>query len=256
MRSPGSVLPARLLVRSRSRASATVWALAHSRGNRAQKTRAHVRASGSARWTSVTSMPSESASGASERLRDSGAKRRASWTVQRTGGLGQSNPTALEGLPEHARVEAGGVGDEDAPGEQLGELLEHLLGRRRGVHHRLRDAGEALDPTRQRPFRPDDRVECLVQLAAADQHGAHLGELAEVAREAVGLGVDGEELGPGHGLVEQMHERPMELPGSDGLQERAFVSNGASAPAAAAAPGPALRRGLPALGGEAVLRPA
>src|SRR5918992_3046687 len=92
MRSAGSVLPARLLLRRRSSASATVWALAHSRGKSAQNTRAHVRASGRARWTSVTSMPSESASGASERLRESGAKRRASWTVQSTGGFGQSNP--------------------------------------------------------------------------------------------------------------------------------------------------------------------
>jgi hypothetical protein len=33
-----------------------------------------------------------------------------------------------------------------------------------------------------------------VQLAAADEHGADLGELAGVAREAVGLGVDDEEL--------------------------------------------------------------
>ena len=56
-----------------------------------------------------------------------------------------------------------------------------------------------------------------MQLAAAHQDRADLRDLAEVAREPVGLGVDGEELGPGHGLVEQAHERPMEPCGSDGL---------------------------------------
>ena len=92
MASPGSVLRARRRERSRSRASPTVTAFAHSFGNRAQNTRAHVRASGSARCTSSTSMPSEPASGASARLRASGAKRRASCTVQRAGGAGQSRP--------------------------------------------------------------------------------------------------------------------------------------------------------------------
>jgi hypothetical protein len=94
------------------------------------------------------------------------------------------------------------VGDHHAPLQQFAQLLEHLARRRRGVHHRLRDAGEALDPARERPFRPHHRVECLVQLASTHQHGADLGQLAEVAGQAVGLGVDGEELGPGDGLVE------------------------------------------------------
>ena len=69
-----------------------VAALAHRRGKSAQKTRAQVRASGSARWTSVTSMPSESASVASPRLRARGAKRRARVTVHSAGGAGQSIP--------------------------------------------------------------------------------------------------------------------------------------------------------------------
>ena len=92
MRSAGSVLRARRRLRNRSSASATVSAFAQIRGNRAQNTRAHVRASGRARCTSVTSMPSESASDASPRLRASGAHLRASSTVQITGGLGQSRP--------------------------------------------------------------------------------------------------------------------------------------------------------------------
>ena len=69
-----------------------VTAFAHSFGNRAQNTRAHVRASGRARCTSSTSMPSDPASGASPRLRARGAKRRASCTVQIAGGFGQSSP--------------------------------------------------------------------------------------------------------------------------------------------------------------------
>ena len=41
----------------------------------------------------------------------------------------------------------------------------------------------------------DERAPAVVQLAAADQHRADLGQLAALAREPVGLGVDGEELG-------------------------------------------------------------
>ena len=91
MRSAGSVLPARRRERRRSSAWPIVTALAHSFGNSAQNTRAHVRASGSARWTSRTSIPSASASEASPRRVTSGAKRRASCTVHRTGGRGQGS---------------------------------------------------------------------------------------------------------------------------------------------------------------------
>ena len=104
------------------------------------------------------------------------------------------------------------------PVEQLGQLLEHLARGGRGVDHGLRDAGEALDPARQRPFRPHQRVECVVKLAAAHEYGPHLGQFAEVAGEPVGFGVDGQELGARDWLVEQIHERPMQLLASDGLQ--------------------------------------
>ena len=73
---------------SSATASPTVVACAHSFENSAQNTRAHVSASGSARCTPSTSMPSASASAASPRRRCSGASRRASATVQRTGGSG------------------------------------------------------------------------------------------------------------------------------------------------------------------------
>src|SRR3954447_19307288 len=54
--------------------------------------RAQVVASGNARWTSCTSIPSDSASAASLRSRTSGANRRAIATVQITGGRGHLKP--------------------------------------------------------------------------------------------------------------------------------------------------------------------
>ena len=75
------------------------------------------------------------------------------------------------------------------------ELRQRRLGGRRLVDHRLRDPGEALDALRQRAARLDERLPALVQLAAADEHGADLGQLARVAGQPVGLRVDDEELG-------------------------------------------------------------
>ena len=126
-------------------------------------------------------------------------------------------PAALEGLAQDARVKARVVRDQDPALEQLPHVLEDLQGRRSGVDHRLRDAGEALDPAHQGPFRPHQRVECVVKLPAAHEHRAHLGQLAEVAGEPVGLGVDRKEFGAHDWLVEQIHERPMQLLASDGL---------------------------------------
>ena len=78
--------------RTSASASPIVPACAHSFGNSAQNTRAHVSASGSARCTAATSIPSASASAASPRRRCSGASRRASATVHSTGGSGHSSP--------------------------------------------------------------------------------------------------------------------------------------------------------------------
>ena len=122
--------------------------------------------------------------------------------MQITGGPRPVELAALERLAQHAAVEAGVVGHEHAALEQAGQLREHLVRRGRGVDHGLRDAGEPLDAARQRAFRPHQRVECVVQLTAAHEHGAHLGQLAEVAGEPVGLGVDGEKLGARERLVE------------------------------------------------------
>jgi hypothetical protein len=45
-----------------------------------------------------------------------------------------------------------------------------------------------------------------VQLAPADQHGADLGQLAQVAGAAVRLDVDGDELGCRQGYLRRLHE--------------------------------------------------
>ena len=128
-------------------------------------------------------------------------------------------PGALERLLQHARVEARVVGDEHAPLQLLGELGQHHTRRRRGVDHRLRDAGEALDAAAQRLLDADERAPALVELAAADQHGADLGQLAGLAREPVGLRVDREELRGEQGKIgERGHEPPFLRPGSDAVQ--------------------------------------
>jgi len=99
------------------------------------------------------------------------------------------------------------VGDEHARLEQVGQLGERRLGGRRGIDHLLRDLREALDHPRQRRAARDERLPAVVQLAAADEHGPDLRELAGLAAEPVGLGVDDEELRRGQRLGEQVHRR-------------------------------------------------
>ena len=127
------------------------------------------------------------------------------------GRVGPGERGAVEGLAQHARVEARVVRDEHPPAHLRRQLGQHALRRRRGVDHRLRDAGEALDAARQRLRDADQRAPALVQLAAADQHRADLGQLAEVLAEAVGLGVDGEELRGEQGLCGEVVHEPLFL---------------------------------------------
>jgi hypothetical protein len=117
------------------------------------------------------------------------------------GRVGPGERRAVERLAQYPRVEARGVGDQHAPAHARGELGQHPLGRRSGVDHRLGDPREALDAARQRLRDADQGAPALVQLAAADEHGADLGQLAEVLAEAVGLRVDGEELGGQQGML-------------------------------------------------------
>ena len=119
--------------------------------------------------------------------------------------VGPGQLRALEGLGEDAAVEGGVVGDQEAALEQLGELRQRRLGGRRGVDHPLADLREALDRSRQRGGAGDERLPAVVQLAAADEDGADLGQLTGVAAKAVGLRVEDEELGGGQRLGEEIH---------------------------------------------------
>ncbi|CAA9474416.1 MAG: hypothetical protein AVDCRST_MAG30-351 [uncultured Solirubrobacteraceae bacterium] len=127
-------------------------------------------------------------------------------------------PRAGERLAQHPLVEARGVGDEHAAAHPCGELREDGLGRGRGVDHRLRDPGEALDAARQRLRHADERGPAVVQLPASDEHGADLGELALLARAAVGLRVDGEELGGGERVGGEVGEVGGDEHGAGGLR--------------------------------------
>ena len=97
--------------------------------------------------------------------------------------------------------------DEHAAVELVGEVGQDGVRRRRRVDHLLRDLREALDRARQRRGAVDERLPAVVQLAAADEHRADLGQLARLPGAAVGLRVDDEELGGRERLGEQVHER-------------------------------------------------
>ena len=114
--------------------------------------------------------------------------------MQITGGSGHWSCARSNACAQHAAVERGAVGDEHAALEQVGQIGQRRLGGRRLVDHRLGDPRVVLDPARQRPLHAHQRLPALVQLAAADQHRPDLGQLAGVAGEPVGLGVDDEEL--------------------------------------------------------------
>ena len=138
---------------------------------RARRTRARTCARpGSARWTSSTSTPSAAASVASPRRRCSGAKRRAIETVQITGGAGHSSAARANAWRSTRTSKAALWATSTRPRSSSATLRQHLLGRRRGVDHRLRDAREALDPAPERVRDADQRVPLVVQLAPADEH--------------------------------------------------------------------------------------
>ncbi len=164
---PGSVLRARRRERSRSRASPTVTAFAHRRGKRAQNTRAQVRASGSARCTSFTSMPSAVGQGAPARAcgpggRSAGPAR----PCTGPGGRGQSRP-ARSNAWRRTRVSKRALcATSTRPSSSPAISGQHLVHRGGAVHHPLGDAGEALDAPGQRALGAHERVEGLVQLAA------------------------------------------------------------------------------------------
>jgi len=113
-----------------------------------------------------------------------------------------------------------------SPGERLARLREAVVVTRGlmtgdaftfdGRYHRA-FAAVNQPPARQRPRHAHQRLEAVVQLAAADQHGTDLCQLAVLAGSAIGLDVDGEELGGGEGKLGESHTEPVR-PGSDGMQ--------------------------------------
>ena len=108
-------------------------------------------------------------------------------------------------MRERVPVEPGGVRDHHPALQALrqpGQDTRRWVG---ALHHRLRDAGQPLHSARQRPANRHQRLEALVQLSPADQHGAHLGQLAFLADAPVGLDVECHELRGAQGLVEQLH---------------------------------------------------
>ena len=130
-----------------------------------------------------TSMPSASASGsqpAPARERREAARERD--RAQRRAASGHSSSARANAWRSTRRSNAMLCADEHPALELLGEVGQHELDRRRLVDHRLRDPGEALDHATERRADADERLPAVVQLAAADEHRAELGELALVAR--------------------------------------------------------------------------
>ena len=156
--------------RSSATASATVAALAHSRGNSAHRTlRARLRVGQRAvRELHVDAERVRQRRQAALTLeRQQHARERRGAQHRRLRPLG-ADP--LERLPEHAPVERSVVGDQHPARQPLGERADDLLELRRAVEHLLRDPGEPPDAPAERHARAHQRAPPVVQLAAADQH--------------------------------------------------------------------------------------
>ena len=177
-------------------ASATVPALAHRRGNSAHSTRAQVSASASARWATADLDPERVGEHgqlalALQRQHHPGQRRRAEH--RRVGPLAdrsRSNAwrstrrsTARCGRPSRGPASRSASSGSTASGQGAASTIAWVMPVKRWM------------PAPQRRARAHQRAPAIVQLAAADQHRADLGHLAGVAAEAVGLGVDDQELG-------------------------------------------------------------
>jgi hypothetical protein len=111
------------------------------------------------------------------------------------------------------------VRHEDAVLEQFRQPRQHVRDPGRGVHHRLGDPGEALDAAREGLLGADKRLEGAVQLPTSHEHRPHLGQLAHVARAAVGLDVDREVFGACDLCALEVHPATLAR-GSDAAQRR------------------------------------
>ena len=136
--------------RSSASASPIVAACAHSAANSAQNTRAHVSASGSAR---CTARPRCRARRPARRARGGAAAARAAARARPcTAPAGRASRARRARTPARStpRSKRAVVRDEHAArAAARASSGSTRLGRRRGVDHRLRDPGEALDAARR-----------------------------------------------------------------------------------------------------------
>ena len=156
---------------------------------------------------SRTSIPSASASTPSPRLFCSGSSLRASAAVQRTGGSASRARSAR--TPGAARGGRTARCAPPAPGPRSSSSSGGRTSSSAGAPSSISCVipVNRWIPRRSGALRAHERGPAVVQLATADQHRAHLGHLARIAAEAVGLGVDDEKLGARDRLLEQRPRR-------------------------------------------------
>ena len=132
--------------------------------------------------------------------------------MHRTGGSGHVEADQLERPAQDPSVERRVMGDQHPAVQPRGQRGQHLFEPGGVGQHLLSDPGEPLDAASERAIAAHERRPPVVQLATTDEHRAHLGQLAGVAAEAVGLRVDDEELRSSGRLFEQRH-RTRDTPG-------------------------------------------
>ncbi len=108
-----------------------------------------------------------------------------------------------ERLTQHAPVKGSVVGDQRPAREYRLQDRQHGLRGRCLLEHLLGYPGEPADAAAQGRARSHERGPAIVELTAANQDHSDLDQLARVAAQAVGLGVDDHELGRGQALFEQ-----------------------------------------------------
>ena len=123
----------------------------------------------------------------------------------------------LERAAQHAAVERRVVRHQHPAFEELLQRRQDGLEAGGIREHLLRDPGEPLNSPAERPVASHERGPAIVELATADQHRAHLGHLARIPAEAVGLGVHDKKLRTRDRLLEQRHARVIRVP-PDGKQ--------------------------------------
>ena len=172
------------------------------------------RASESARWLGVVVAPNRVASelslqlGASSRV----ITRRASFAVSSTSKPGHGRPCRSAKNFRNPTSNGALWATRTQPVGELEELGEHLVDRRCRRDHRVGDAGQHGDERRDQLVRVDQGLELSEDLAAADLHGADLGDHRAILGRAAGrLEVDDAERDVGEPATELV-EAALRLP--------------------------------------------